>query len=67
MEKQSILPETGFVRLATVLALIPVGKSSWWEGIKKGRFPKPIKLGPRTAAWRVEDIRHLIEHPVPSN
>jgi prophage regulatory protein len=67
MEKQSILPETGFVRLATVLALIPVGKSSWWEGIKKGRFPKPIKLGPRTTAWRVEDIRHLIEHPVPSN
>ena len=53
MEKQSILPETGFVRLATVLALIPIGKSSWWEGIKKGRFPKPIKLGPRTTAWRL--------------
>jgi len=67
MEKQSILPETGFVRLATVLALIPVGKSSWWEGIKNGRFPKPIKLGPRTTAWRVEDIRTLIEHGVPSN
>ena len=67
MEKQSILPETGFVRLATVLALIPVGKSSWWQGIKNGRFPKPIKLGPRTTAWRVEDIRHLIEHHVPSN
>ena len=46
MEKQSILPETGFVRLATVLALIPVGKSSWWEGIKAGRFPKPLSSDP---------------------
>ena len=67
MEAHNILPEVGFIRLPTVLALIPVSKSTWWEGIKNGRFPKPIKLGPRTTAWRVEDIRHLIEHPVPSN
>ena len=25
------------------------------------RLPKPVKLGPRTTAWRVEDIRELIE------
>jgi hypothetical protein len=30
-------------------------------GIKTGRFPKPVKLGPRTTAWKVEDIRTLIE------
>jgi prophage regulatory protein len=67
MEEQSILPETGFVRLPTVLALIPVSKTTWWEGIRKGIYPRPIKLGPRISAWRVEDIRHLIEDPVPSN
>lgn len=61
MSKQLILPETGFVRLPLVLALIPVAKSSWWQGIKEGRFPKPVKLGPRTTAWRVQDIRALIE------
>jgi predicted DNA-binding transcriptional regulator AlpA len=60
--KPHILPETGFIRLPLVLSLIPVAKSSWWEGIKEGRFPKPVKLGPRTTAWRVEDIRALIEH-----
>jgi hypothetical protein len=43
----------------------PVGRSSWWAGIKSGRFPKPVKLGPRTTAWRVEDIRALIERGVP--
>jgi prophage regulatory protein len=58
------LPETGFVRLTTILAPngpIPVSKSTWWAGIKAGRYPKPVKLGPRITAWRVEDIRALIE------
>ena len=39
---------------------IPVGKSTWWEGVKAGRFPQPIKLGPRITVWRVEDIENLI-------
>jgi prophage regulatory protein len=59
------LPSTGFVRLSSILAPngpIPVGRSTWWQGVKTGRFPKPIKLGPRTTAWKVEDIRTLIEN-----
>ena len=57
------LPSTGLVRLPAILAPhgpIPVSKSSWWQGIKDGRYPKPVKLGPRITAWRVEDIRALI-------
>jgi predicted DNA-binding transcriptional regulator AlpA len=57
------LPQAGFVRLATILAPkgpIPVGKSTWWAGVKTGRFPQPVKLGPRITAWRVDDIRALI-------
>ena len=55
------LPEIGYVRLPGVLAVFPVGKSTWWEGVRTGRFPKPVKLGPRTTAWRVEDIRALVK------
>lgn len=58
-----LLPNAGFIRLPDVLKLIPVGKSTWWQGIQTGRFPKPIKLGKRISAWRVEDIRMLIENP----
>jgi prophage regulatory protein len=61
MTKQTLLPETGFLRLPKILTLIPVGKSTWWEGVKSGRFPKPVKLGPRTTAWRAEDIQDLIK------
>ena len=63
MKSFNSLPEYGFVRLAAILAPhgpIPVGRSTWWAGVKSGRFPKPVKLGPRTTAWRVEDIRDLI-------
>lgn len=60
------LPEAGFIRLPAVLAVIPVSKSTWWAGIKTGRFPQPVKLGPRITAWRVEDIRALISGSVAS-
>lgn len=55
------IPTTGFLRLPQVLAIIPISKSVWWEGCKTGRFPKPVKLGPRTTAWRAEDIAALVE------
>jgi prophage regulatory protein len=64
MSDQSHLPATGFVRLAAILGPrgpIPVSKSTWWAGIKSGRFPRPLKLGPRITVWRVEEIRALIE------
>ena len=57
-------PQTGFVRLSQILAptgLIPVSKSTWWQGVKDGRFPQPRKLGPRTTVWKVADIRALFE------
>lgn len=55
------LPETGFLRLSQVLKLIPVGKTTWWNGVKSGRFPKPVNLGGRITAWRAEDIKACIE------
>jgi len=51
----------GFMRLPEVLRVIPVSKTSWWEGVRSGRYPQSIKLGPRTTAWRVSDIRKLID------
>ncbi len=50
---------TRFLRLPEVLARIPVSKSTWWAGIRQGRFPKQVKLGPRTSAWLESDIENL--------
>ena len=49
------------VRLWEVLAYIPVSKSTWWDGVRTGRYPKPVKLGSRLTCWRMADIIALIE------
>ena len=55
------LPEVGYLRLSQILNIIPISKSARWEGCRSGLYPKPVKLGPRTTTWRVEDIRELME------
>lgn len=64
------IPEIGFLRLSQIIGdpkavppippIIPVKKSTWWAGVKSGRYPKSLKLGPRVTVWRVEDIRALV-------
>lgn len=60
MRTASALPDTGFLRLPDVLRLYPVSRSTWWAGVKAGRYPQPFKIGERATAWRAEDIRALI-------
>ncbi|WP_035215393.1 helix-turn-helix transcriptional regulator [Desulfobulbus elongatus] len=66
--KSSDLPSTGFLRVHQIIGdkrrgvppLLPISKSSWWSGIAKGVYPKPIKISPRCSAWKVSDIQALI-------
>lgn len=64
----SNLENESLLRLPQVLEIIPVSKSAWWQGCKDGRYPKPVKLGPRTTVWKASDIaafmRQLSRNPV---
>lgn len=55
------LQNDALLRLPQVLALIPVSRSAWWAGCKSGKYPKPVKLGPRTTTWRAADIAELLQ------
>lgn len=65
------LPTTGLARLPQIVgdpkavppipAIIPVSRSTWWAGVRSGRYPKPVKLGGRVTAWKWEDIARLVE------
>lgn len=67
----STLPEIGFLRLHQIIgdrkadppipAIFPVSRSSWWAGVRSGRYPSGVKISARSTAWRVEDIRALLE------
>lgn len=62
------LPDTGFLRINQIIgdakrgipALIPVSRSAFWAGVSSGRYPAPVKLGPKTTVWRIECIRKFI-------
>lgn len=64
----SALPQFGLLRLWQILGdkrrgsppIIPVSKSTWWAGVKSGKYPQPVKLSARCTCWRVEDIRELL-------
>jgi len=70
--KGASLPETGYLRIWNIIgdwrrglpAIIPVSRSTWYSGVSDGRFPQPVKLSKRISAWRVEDIRKLIEERI---
>lgn len=70
------LPATGYLRLRDIIgdpkadpakpAIIPVSASTWWAGVRSGRYPQPTRaLGSRITAWPVESIRELIEATAP--
>lgn len=64
------LPETGFLGIRQIIgdakakppipAIFPVGKTTWWEGVRSGRYPRGHKISPHRTGWKVEDIRALI-------
>jgi len=39
--------------------IIPVSRSHWWAGVKDGRYPQPMKLGPRITVWSASSIQAL--------
>jgi len=41
-------------------AIIPISKSSWWSGVKSGKYPQPVKLGPCTTCWRKSEVLALV-------
>lgn len=48
------------LRLPQVLKRFPVSRSRFYQGVKEGTFPAPVKVGARTALWRQSDIDKLI-------
>jgi prophage regulatory protein len=41
-------------------ALIPVSRTTWWEGVRTGRYPKPVLISKGCVAWRAEDVVRTI-------
>ncbi|WP_073057762.1 helix-turn-helix transcriptional regulator [Kaistia soli] len=61
--RRSPIANERLLRLSDIVkpnGILPIARSTWLAGIKDGRYPKPIKLGPRIAVWRLGDIERLL-------
>jgi predicted DNA-binding transcriptional regulator AlpA len=60
MNQPPELPETGFVRLRTILHILPISRSTFYAWVAAGKVSRPRKLGPKISAWPASEIRSLI-------
>lgn len=56
--------QEALLRLPEVLALVPVSRATWYAGIKEGRYPPSVKLGPRCVAWKLSEIQRIVNFGV---
>ena len=66
------IPKSGFIRLSQIIGnpkanppvppIIPVSRSTWWNWVRSGKAPKPVKLGPRISVWRADDLNTFIQN-----
>lgn len=62
------MTEDKLLRINQIISgILPISKTSWWNGVKSGLYPQPVKLGPRTTAWRESDVKRIVSQGVKSD
>jgi prophage regulatory protein len=54
---------TQFIRVRKVLELTQIGRTTLWRLVREGKFPKPVRIGPNSVAWRELDYESWAENP----
>lgn len=53
------LPDSSMLAIDEVLALVGISRSTWYAGIKAGRYPPSIPIGPASPRWALGEIRKV--------
>ncbi|WP_269900292.1 helix-turn-helix transcriptional regulator [Paenalcaligenes faecalis] len=57
------MSKQGFQRLPETAKEVGIAHSTIWLWVRQGRFPAPVKLGPRVTAWRKSDVSQWLADP----
>jgi prophage regulatory protein len=68
VQKMAVSNELTLLRLKQIIGskkegiepIFPVSKASWYAGIAEGKYPKSVKIGARSVAWKSSEIQALI-------
>ena len=54
---QPEFPHQGLAKEPAVTAFMTISRSTLWNQVREGKFPKPVKIGARAVAWRCAEVR----------
>ncbi len=58
---QPEFPHQGLAKEPAVTAFMTFSRSTLWNQVREGTFPKPIKIGARAVAWRAAEVRAHVD------
>lgn len=50
-----------FMRRTEIEQVLRIGRSTIYGLMSQGKFPKPVRISPRSVAWRVSDIEDYLK------
>ncbi|MHB1351986.1 MAG: helix-turn-helix transcriptional regulator [Thiobacillus sp.] len=53
-------PASGYASANTLAAMLETTPSTIWRWSKKGRLPKPYRLGEGTTRWKIEEVNEAL-------
>ena len=61
-ENEVNIDHKGFLRVSQILQILPVSRTQWFNWVRDGIAPKPVKLGNKIIAFRTVEINEFIKH-----
>jgi len=56
-----------WIKLGQVLKILPISRNFWWAGVKAGRFPQGVRLGPKVVLWKKSEVEAVLGQQCKSN
>jgi predicted DNA-binding transcriptional regulator AlpA len=60
MYKYRCMQVEKFLKIEHILEIFPVCKSTWYNGVKANKYPKPLETGTKYSLWKEKDIKDFI-------
>ena len=54
------------LRVADVLEILHISRTTLWEWRKRPDFPQAVRLGTNSVAWRAEDVQDWLDNRPPA-
>lgn len=63
-QSKPVIPRDRLIRLPEVESLVGCKKSTIYTMLKQGKFPKPVRLSARMAAWSESEVLQWVQNRI---